>query len=431
MDTLVRLRDRFLRLTRGSFPTSGAPPWYLVGGALRDALLGIESADFDLITPGDPTALAGEISARLGGNFFFLDEPRRQSRVLFRHRGSRYQLDFAPFRAPSLERDLRLRDFTLNAMALDAASPTPVHIDPCGGAADLRSGILRQCAPGAFAEDPLRLLRAARFCLLHGLRLEERTLEQARRDALRLPAVASERIRAEFILMLRNRGPAAIASALHGLHLLQALWDCRSPVDVTELAAPLASFESRFEEAWAELQAAGMESEFQQELEFGLRRRDALGLAALCMVISRWSPLPARLPAVFSNRTTGFFEALLQSGPAILDSLRQVADMAESRALFVRTLGPFGSARLLFALIRSADPIAGHPAFRALEDELHFRASGGPEPLLDPRALMGMGVSGRRIGELLEELDLARIRGEVHNGQEAQSWLLSRLRESR
>ncbi|HKK02242.1 MAG TPA: hypothetical protein VJ955_08745, partial [Desulfuromonadales bacterium] len=87
-------------------------PCYLVGGALRDWLLGRSAADFDFTTPDDPTPLAKRWADATGGRWFMLDDERAYSRVVLRSATGILTYDFAPFRAADLLADLALRDFT-------------------------------------------------------------------------------------------------------------------------------------------------------------------------------------------------------------------------------------------------------------------------------------------------------------------------------
>jgi tRNA nucleotidyltransferase (CCA-adding enzyme) len=138
---------------------------YLVGGAVRDALLGRQVAERDWVVVG---ATPGELEARgflpVGRDFpVFLHPTTREEHALARlerkvgpgYRG--FSTDFSA--AVTLEDDLRRRDLTINAMAQDAAGAI---IDPHGGRADLEARLLRHVSP-AFAEDPVRILRVARF----------------------------------------------------------------------------------------------------------------------------------------------------------------------------------------------------------------------------------------------------------------------------
>jgi poly(A) polymerase len=193
----------------------GAALW-LVGGAVRDALAGGAPRELDLAVPSGALALGRALAARVGAAFVALDEGRGVGRVM-----GPLRVDIADFRAPTLEGDLAARDFTVNALAaplaeLAAAGRAPVT-DPTGGLADLDAGLVRLCAPRALADDPVRVLRAARLAVRPGWRLHDAVAPAARAVAPALAGVAAERVRDELARLLD--GP----SAGRGLRLLDAM----------------------------------------------------------------------------------------------------------------------------------------------------------------------------------------------------------------
>lgn len=168
----------------------GARAW-LVGGAVRDALLGRQTADYDVVVAGDPAEAARAI-ARAGGRAacFALSEDFGSWRVVARD-GS-WQVDVEPLRAGSIEEDLALRDFTVNAIAQPLSGGAP--IDPLGGAEDLRAGRLRVTGPASFELDPLRVLRLVRAAVELGLAPDEQALRAAAHNAPGLAGVSGERV---------------------------------------------------------------------------------------------------------------------------------------------------------------------------------------------------------------------------------------------
>ncbi len=201
-------------------------PVWLVGGSVRDALLGRRPAgDLDFVVAGDALTLARTVADRLGGAFYALDAERGTGRVILPGRrpppggDPARTLDFARLRGPDLPADLRARDFTLNAMAVSLADPETL-IDPLGGQADLRAGLLRVCAPTALSDDPLRALRAIRLASQFGLRLERGARELVRAASPALGQVSPERVRDEFLRIVGGRKPAGAVRALDRLGLL-------------------------------------------------------------------------------------------------------------------------------------------------------------------------------------------------------------------
>ncbi len=131
-----------------------------------------------------------------------LDEQERSARVVWQGQ----ELDLTEFRAPDLAGDLRKRDFTLNAMAIDLQalfrSEDPEIIDPWGGREDLAAGRLQLLLPENFLKDPLRLLRAFRFAASHGFELTAEVREAVRQYGPAIAGTPGERIHQELFRLL-------------------------------------------------------------------------------------------------------------------------------------------------------------------------------------------------------------------------------------
>jgi len=144
---------------------------YLVGGAVRDAVRGVEVKDLDFAVAGDALAVGRKIARKLQADFFPLDVERQSARVIVsRPDGSRVNLDFTALRGDDLKSDLSERDFTINAMAIDPEQSQAL-IDPLDGLNDLRHKTLRACSEHALLDDPLRALRGVRLALELGLHM--------------------------------------------------------------------------------------------------------------------------------------------------------------------------------------------------------------------------------------------------------------------
>jgi len=169
----------------------GDEPAWVVGGAVRDELLGRSIVDTDVACPAPE--LAARLYSRLaGGAVFPLSERHGAWRVAFRNGTT---VDFTPLHGEAIEADLATRDFTVNAMA--RALEGEALVDPLGGEADLEAGRLRAVSPGVFDDDPLRLLRAVRLEDELGFRLDEATEKLLRAAAGRAAEPAGERILGE------------------------------------------------------------------------------------------------------------------------------------------------------------------------------------------------------------------------------------------
>jgi tRNA nucleotidyltransferase (CCA-adding enzyme) len=215
--------DGLAQALRGAHPeletvrAASRQPIYLVGGAVRDLLLGRDRADVDLMVEGDATALA----AALGGAN---SEHDRFGTVKVDVQG--HEVDIAGARtetyerpgalptvtpATSVEEDLARRDFTINAMAIPLQGE-PRLIDPHGGRGDLDGGLLRVLHDRSFLDDPTRAIRAARYASRFGFGLDSKTEELLRETDL--TTVSADRRRAELERL------AAEANACEGFELL-------------------------------------------------------------------------------------------------------------------------------------------------------------------------------------------------------------------
>lgn len=191
---------------------------YLVGGSLRNLLLGDPCGDWDLVTDGEAHKLARRLADALGGFYAHMHE--KASRVVLRFPNAEdLVLDIAPLHGQTLEEDLRARDFTLNALAAPLApvleqlarsgslvDASIALIDPLHGLADLQQRQLRAVDAEVFRHDPLRMLRALRLAHRYRLTITAETEKLIRRDATLLPQVAAERIQAELYALLAQPG---------------------------------------------------------------------------------------------------------------------------------------------------------------------------------------------------------------------------------
>jgi tRNA nucleotidyltransferase/poly(A) polymerase len=164
---------------------------WIVGGAVRDQLLGRPVVDVDVACP-DAREAAHRFAKRFGGAVFPLSERHGAWRVAAAD--SDETVDFTPLPA-GIDADLATRDFTFNAMALPLDGGEPR--DPHGGRADLESGVVRAVSDAVFRDDPLRLLRAVRLEEELGFRMDERTAGLVRESASLVGRPAGERILGE------------------------------------------------------------------------------------------------------------------------------------------------------------------------------------------------------------------------------------------
>lgn len=195
---------------------------YLVGGCVRDRLLGLNPKDIDYVVVGaTPEEMLAIGFQQVGAAFpvFIKDGEEYALARKERKTGVGYNgFDVVFDTSVTLEEDLSRRDLTINSMAMDME--TGRLIDPYGGQRDLAQGILRATSD-AFAEDPIRVLRTARFAARYGFKIADDTIELMRSIAPELVHVPQERIWAEFEKGLSERNPARMFEALE---YCDALW---------------------------------------------------------------------------------------------------------------------------------------------------------------------------------------------------------------
>ncbi|MDZ7708078.1 MAG: CBS domain-containing protein [Trueperaceae bacterium] len=218
---------------------------YLVGGSVRDALLGASLTDLDLAVEGgraapliDALAAAtgrhhtrhdafGTASVRLPGGLGVDVATAREER--YPEPGALPEVVHSDVR-----RDLARRDFTVNAMALRLTPGPPQLLDPFGGLADLRRGVLRTLHPLSFTEDATRIVRGARLSGRLGFAFDDETGKQARRALAegRSQTISAERLRSELEATLREPVPSRALAVLEKLGALRAMYGLAHPAEV-------------------------------------------------------------------------------------------------------------------------------------------------------------------------------------------------------
>jgi putative nucleotidyltransferase with HDIG domain len=279
----------------GELSGPGQATW-LVGGALRELLTGGSAADLDVAVAGDALDLGRRLAACLDARFVVLDADRGAGRLV--GRPGEVTLDLVALRAPTLEGDLRARDFTVNALAAAVGDllrdGRAVIVDPTGGLDDLRDRVVRPCGPAAITDDPLRALRGVRLSMRAGWRLHA-SAETAIAAAARLVAdVAPERVRAELVGILAEPSAAAGLRALDRLGVLPTLLPESLRMRATSQPLPhrfdVWEHSLRAVEAMDALLASldalapwgpALRAHLAEDLGDGLTRREALKLAAL------------------------------------------------------------------------------------------------------------------------------------------------------
>ncbi|MGH2741933.1 MAG: HDIG domain-containing metalloprotein, partial [Thermoleophilaceae bacterium] len=264
---------------------------WLVGGVVRDALLGRPLGDVDVAVDGDPQAAARAIAKGVGGPVFPLSEEFGAWRAIDRERG--FSCDVSPLQGATIEEDLSRRDFTVNSVAVPLEGGDP--IDPAGGIGDLEAGVLRVLGPDAYAVDPLRPLRLVRLHAELGLAPDRETERLTGNAAARLTEPSPERVFAELRRLVIAPGAVAglelaerlgvLAAVLPEIAALRGVEQSRfHHLDVYEHTLEVLrrqiELEGRLDELFGEL-GPPLRTLLDEPLADGLTRLQALRLGAL------------------------------------------------------------------------------------------------------------------------------------------------------
>ena len=448
-----------LELARAAL--AGTEAW-VVGGAVRDRLLGRDTDDVDLAVAGDP-----ERAARaLPGASFALSDAFGAWRVVGPQR--RWQVDLTPLRGGSLDADLELRDFTINAMAEPLAGGELV--DPFGGEQDLAARRLRAVSDHAFTDDPLRTLRVARFACELALDVEPATLALARAAAPELARVSPERVLAELKRIVASPQPragielaadvGALAQILPELVALEGVEQNRyHHADVLthtlEVLDEAVALQADPAAVFGAEHAGALTALLAEPLADEITRGTALRFGALLHDVAK----PQTRATTPGGETLGFPGHDVEGARVTRDVLRRLraSDRLQSHvAAFARHHLALGflvhraplSRRDLYRYLAATDPVEvdvsllsvadrlatrGHKADESISRHLELarevvgealawrEAGGAPKPLVRGDELAAeLGLQpGPELGRLLAELQEAQFAGEVRDRQEA------------
>jgi len=447
----------------------GAPAW-VVGGAVRDALLGRTADDLDLAVPSGAMPLGRALADDLGSAFVVLDQGRGVCRVV-----GDVTVDIADFRGPDLASDLRGRDVTVNALAvsLDQLVRGRADVeDATGGVADIAARRIRLCSPRSLAADPIRALRAARLAVQPGWSVDPDVASAARAVAPSLRAASAERLRDELVALVNGPGAGRGFRRLDEFGVVAAILPESGPMREARQSAPhrfdvwehsLRAVEA-MDEIVADAGRLGPDAEALGEhlavnLGDGLRRGGALKLAALLHDVSkpetrvevdgqvrfyghdvlgaeRTRAIAARWR--MSGRATGVLAQLVRQHlrPMHLGHAGEITRRARYR--FFRDLGDDARDLVLLALadasgVRGDDPFAvwTGPGGAVLRSLMAGRAdavdAAATPPLLDGRDVMAaLGIGpGPEVGRVLAALREDQALGRVTTRAEALAKLSS------
>ena len=401
---------------------SGDKDAYIVGGAVRDALIGASVTDVDLVTATDPTPLAKNFARQIGGSWFWLDESRLQSRVVVNNDENCPDYDFAQFRAPTLGQDLLDRDFTINSIAFPLLAEERL-IDPLCGLDDLQKGVLRMVSGKSLTDDPLRILKGIRHATVLGLDVEAETLRCMQRDVTGLYHVSPERIRQEVWKIFGSRDTSGGLQLLSQSNVGNYLFGNSFLSSVNTLSKGLERLRYKLQKLAREQPV--INCWLAEEIEQGLSLRTSLLWTTLLLQLDRTLPLRLADEWLLSRKAKGYIAANGNVDENVLEEFFEIP-FRERPFLwwaFQKRIEP----KLLLLVVALND--SENPLFDELVAKwipiVNGLDRGKPEALVDGRWLrteLGLedGPEMSRAHQLLRHAEVA---GHVDNQESARRFL--------
>ncbi|MHB1317764.1 MAG: tRNA nucleotidyltransferase/poly(A) polymerase family protein [Anaerolineae bacterium] len=400
---------------------------YLVGGSIRDALRGVPGGDLDIAVDGAAIRLGRRLADELGGAYYVMDTDHDVGRVIMGCHDDRPHIDLAGLRGKTIADDLRARDLTINAMGMPLTSPLGELLDPTGGLADLRRGLIRYAYDRAFVDDPVRMLRAVRMSAGLGFALDKTTRDSILTQRPLLTRVSAERVRDELMLLLEQRPVSGLQLALDtGL-----LADVLAPVDGEKLRQGvllLATLRNSIDalDALVCRLATTWSERFVPERS----RRELISLAA---VLAYGGPDAAdaavRGLRLASRESMHVRQTLRSWHDALWESGESISPLAAHR--YYREHGAAGADAAALALVAphtsgAAKAIAADLLAAWLDEHERVVA---PVPMLRGHELIEkLGLCpGPVVGRLLQALVEAQVLGLVRDRDTAWAWLRDAL----
>jgi poly(A) polymerase len=437
-------------------------PAWLVGGAVRDRLLGRPTDDYDVAVGGDARRLARALARTTDAHVFALSEAFGVWRVVARDH--RWQVDVLPLTGRSIETDLAQRDFTINAIAEPLTEEG--YVDPFGGVDDLGGRVLRMVSMEAFAADPVRTLRLARLACELDFAVDPGTAAAAAASASRLADVAPERVFAELKrIVIADRALAGLEvmdavgatdvvlpelTAMRGVE--QSPYHHLDVYEHTRLVLGSTIELSGYPERWFGPQAAAVARFLDEPLANELTRGEALRFGALLHDVAK--PRTRRVTAEGRITFIGHDVAGAEVAAGILARLRVSDRLREHVAALTRNhlrLGflvhetPIGR-RAIYRYLRACEPVQVDVTLLSVADRLATRGRGSDEAIARhlelARDLLGEALAwrdvrprppvrgdelaravglqpGPELGQILQELEEASFAGEISSPEQA------------
>ena len=422
--TSQQLFDNPVLQTLTTFAKDQGVQLYLVGGSVRDVLLGRQTTDLDFTLASDAIQFAKAFAADIGAIAIVLEENPPTARVIVKQdstaQSPQLSMDFAQFRAASLTGDLRLRELTINAMAIafeNAQTFTnKLHehnlIDPCGGMKDLEAGLLRFPNKRVVIADPVRLLRIYRFAAQLDFEISENAIDLVIAYRTMLSDVAAERCRDELMKIFHVKKAHPHLQQMEAVGLLTQVvpsiketrrtWASLETFEETPIPTPLQTYRKEIDRY------------LQEEVSVEINRCSLIKLSLL--LGDNLGGIGERLR--FSRKAVQFMECLISGSKELKNTLPQLTQKQINR--FLRTYGSDWWGILLYSA-------AAYPMDSAILKQIADTYYEHILPIYKQgRLITGDDLiqefhlkEGRHIGELLKEIENLQFDGEIRTREEA------------
>ncbi len=378
---------------------------YLVGGAVRDALLGIPVTDIDIavvgMTSGLPRgvarALNGRVVAHSQFNTFSLTASGRHiDLAMARHESYAHPGALPTVTPGTLRQDLARRDFTINAMAVSLGEDSFGELlDPSDGQSDLRTGTVRVLHDNSFRDDATRILRAARYAVRLRFAIEANTESLLRRDSTYLDTISAARLRDEFERVLQESGAASTLDMLQHLGALKSVYPAITPTPAQLRALHIVRDYEQIDSVAASLSI----------LVDKLTEVDRDGFVERLAMNARWRRV---------IEDTALLQGKLREGPPITNET--------PRSEVYTLLHGLEEAAILGCALRSSSTTIRRLLLLYISELRDVR------PLLNGSDLLALGVpTGPEVGKLLNDLLIARLDQQVVTRQDEYNFIRARL----
>jgi tRNA nucleotidyltransferase/poly(A) polymerase len=373
---------------------------YLVGGYLRDLLRGRVSKDIDFVVKGDAEGIALKAAQRFNGRFVILKKGLT-CRIVLKDESV---IDINFLTEPITE-DLLRRDFTVNATAW---SPEAGLLDPTGGLSDIKRRLIKTVRPQNLKDDPLRLLRAYRLSAELGFTINNETRSFIKNHSNLIKRPASERITEEFIRILNHHDAGRYLKLCSGDGLLTMVLN----IDSDRLSANL-NLVKRFDSLNKGLRLYKHLNGFEKSQ--GLTAAGLVRLAALYNGSEGFNGLNNMLKLSRANTM-----ALAKTLSAIYRARSCRVTKRTRYSIFKEAEERSIEAAIILSIVKRRDT-------KALIKEARRFLSIRRRPLLtgdEVQKILGTGP-GRKIGDILHQLEEERFCGNIASKAESKSWIVS------